>query len=38
MENILEDPNKNILQKFRKEMMMVWTRIKAVEVEISKWV
>lgn len=31
VENKLERPNKNVLQQFRREMMIVWTRIKAME-------
>lgn len=27
----LERPNKNVLQQFRRERMIVWTRIKATE-------
>lgn len=38
MKSKLEELNKNILQEFRKEVIMIWTRITGVEVEKSRWV
>lgn len=38
MESKLEELNKNILQEFGKEMIIIWMIIKGVEVEKSRWI
>lgn len=38
MESKLEELNKNILQEFGKEMIIIWMMIKGVEVEKSRWI